>query len=1078
MKNFKLWNNLGGWVAFCVAAITYLMTMEPTASFWDCPEFITTAFKLEVGHPPGAPFFMLMGRFFSLFASDVEHVAMCINTLSALMSAFTILFLFWTISLLARKVILPKENNQFSLAQTIAILGASMVGALVYTFSDTFWFSAVEAEVYASSSFFTAIVFWAILKWDEEHDQPFANRWILLIAYLCGLSIGVHLLNLLAIPAIVLVYYYRKSTNPDWKGMLFALGISFGFIVAIMYGFIPGIMAVAEKIELLFVNTLGFSFNSGLIFFIILLSVSLIWTIYETYVQTNRTRVNISFLLSTFLMGITSLTGNLWIGIILSIVLGVGLFAFKRININILHVFALAMAMIAIGFSSYALIVVRSIANPPMDQNSPENVFTLASYLGREQYGDRPLFYGQYYNAPMDIEEKNGTYMYKTEEKGDIWNAKEKLHPDEPDQYIVTDKKVKYCYVDKFCTIFPRMYSGNGSHVNSYKQWVGEPEKKITYKTPEGEQTAYVPSFFQNVKFFVDYQFLYMYMRYFMWNFSGRQNDIQGFGECDAGMFLTGIPIIDELIEGDYDDLPTQMKENKGRNVYYMLPLLLGILGIIYQCRKKKVGDQLFWTTFWLFFMTGIAIVIYLNQTPLQPRERDYAYAASFYAYAIWIGFGVLGLMQILSKFLNNKTIVAIIATIVSLLVPVQMAAENWDDHDRSDRYLCRDTGYNYLMSCAPNAVIFTNGDNDTFPLWYLQEVEGVRTDVRVCNLSYLQTDWYIDQMRRRAYDSDSLPINWKRYQYVQGTRDYAFVKKIETFNSSKAISDVIANTPLKNLIDDYLLNDNNTKQQSGAGTLVVSGDSALIPLDVERYAKENNVPDSILNPQVRIPISKTVYYKHELMILEMLARSEWTRPIYFSTTVGSDYYMSLENNFQLEGLAYRIVPYGGKNGSFINTDIMYDKIMNDFRWGGMDKNPDMYLDETCRRMCSTLRSTFNQLASELIAEGKTEKAQKVLQKCIEVIPYSVAPYEIIMLYVADNFYKCNDEKNGDLVLNTLIKDYGESLIWSKKLGRYNMRTNYQENAYYMQHLLQVAYENDREQLLSDNKHYFQYLLK
>lgn len=1027
MKNYKFLNNVFGWTAFAIATITYFLTIEPTASFWDCPEFITTAYKLEVGHPPGAPFFMLLGRFFTLFASDVTQVALMINILSALASSFTILFLFCSITRLAQKVVTPQENGSYSIGQIIGILGAGMVGALTFAFTDSFWFSAVEGEVYASSSLFTAVVFWAILKWEEVADQPQADRWLIFIAYMMGLSIGVHLLNLLAIPAIVLVYYFKKF-EVTIKGTILALLSSFVILGLLMYGLVPGVMTVASWVELLFVNTFGLSFNSGFLFFCILLCVTLIWGVYETFTGKNPLRIKISFILSIALLGIPFIGEKVWLGVLLLLILGVLLFVvFKKLNVRLLNTIMLMLTTIVIGYSSYAVIVIRSTANPPMDQNSPDNVFALKSYLNREQYGDRPLLYGQYYNAEIAFDVKDGYCIPKKKEIGDVWSPKEKELGTENDEYIISDKKIKYIYDDKFCTLFPRMYSSQPNHESAYKMWGNVKGRKIHHESCGREETHIVPTFGENLKFFFEYQLAFMYGRYFMWNFAGRQNDIQGHGEVSNGNTLTGIPFIDNLSLGNQSTLPDDMKNNKGRNVYYLLPLLLGIVGLSYQLLRGKKGVEAFCITGILFFMTGIAIVLYLNQTPYQPRERDYAYAGSFYAFAIWIGFGVLGVMALLQKIFKKESISAALATILCLGVPIQMASQNWDDHDRSGRTTARDFGRNYLESCAPNAIIFTNGDNDTFPLWYLQEVEGIRTDVRVCNLSYLQTDWYIDQMRRESYDSKPLPISWKRYQYVQGVRDVAQVYNLPQYPSME----------LNTAIDSFLLNPNLLKDGVGA----LPSPNLYLPIDKEQVLKTNTVSaefaENIL-PQIEINLKKNRIFKHEMMILEMLAQNNWERPIYFAVTVGDDYYMGLKDNFQLEGLAYRLVPMSQRGGG-VNTNVMFDNMLNKFKWGGID-NPDIYLDENNLRMCRTFRMMFYQLVSALVKEEKNEKAIEALDYCMKVIPGTTVKHDYTSSLLAGLYYQVGEYKKGDAIMDAIANNCVQNATWFMSLTNPQMR--------------------------------------
>ena len=808
MKQFRLVDNIMGWLAFAIAAFVYCSTIEPTASFWDCPEFISTGYKLEIGHPPGAPFFMLTANLFSQFTSDPSQVARMVNTMSALLSAATILFLFWTISHLVRRLLIKQEDFRkattladLSWNKLIAIEASAMVGALIYTFSDTFWFSAVEGEVYAYSSAFTAVVFWLILKWEDQADQPHADRWLVLIMYMTGLSIGVHLLNLLCLPAIVLVYYYKKfpTDDPkrDLKGSLLALFISVVILAAVLYGVVPGIVQVGGWFELLFVNILGMPFNTGEIVYIFLLIGIIIWAIWETYQNTDNKRQNIAFLMAVAMLGIP-FYGHGWMSVIIGIVvLAIMWFVLQYkitekgqkpkalVTARIKNTSLLCMLMLMIGYSSYALIVIRSSANPPMDQNSPEDIFTLGEYLGREQYGQRPLFYGQAYTSQVALE-KDGDYCKPVMTTGDpVWQRKEKASPDEKDEYFVVRTKDEYKYAQNM--LFPRMYSS--AHAAQYESWMGDISgHEETYDRCGEMISVKVPSQFENLRFFISYQCNFMYWRYFMWNFAGRQNDLQGNGELEHGNWITGFDWFDNWRLGDQSKLPDELKENKGHNVFYCLPLILGLIGLFWQSlakhfnnAKDQTGIRQFWVVFFLFFMTGLAIVIYLNQTPSQPRERDYAYAGSFYAFAIWCGIGVAAIIELLKQYLKklNPTVLAAAVSILCLLVPVQMASQTWDDHDRSGRYTCRDFGQNYLMTLQDegNPIIFTNGDNDTFPLWYNQDVEGVRTDARVCNLSYLQTDWYIDQMRRPAYDSPSVPITWERIEYCAGTNEYIRVE-------------------------------------------------------------------------------------------------------------------------------------------------------------------------------------------------------------------------------------------------------------------------------------------------------------
>ena len=1039
MKQYKLVDNIFGWVAFIIAAFVYCSTIEPTASFWDCPEFITTAYKQEIGHPPGAPFFMLLGNFFTHFASDTTQVAKMVNTMSALLSAVCIMFLFWTITHLARKLIIG-DWKEMTTGKLIAIEASGMVGALIYTFSDTFWFSAVEGEVYAFSSAFTAVVFWLILKWEDHAEEPHSDRWLVLIAYMTGLSIGVHLLNLLCIPAIVLVYYYKKVPHANLKGSLLALVLSFLVVVAVLYGVVPGIITVGGWFELFFVNVLGCPFNTGEIVYIICLVASVIWGIYETYnaSEKNEKKQNIAFVLGFGMLGIP-FYGYGWTAVICGVIVLAALwFAlnYKRkkeittgvdevtgitkkkmqvlplISARIKNTALLCMLMLMIGYSSYALIVIRSSANPPMDQNSPEDIFTLGSYLSRDQYGDRPLFYGQAYTSQVALEVDGNMCKPVMKEGEPVYQRKEKASADEKDSYFVVSHKNKYVYAQNM--LFPRMYSS--AHASAYEDWMGGVEgSQVPYDRCGESIMVKVPSQIDNIRFFLSYQCNFMYWRYFMWNFAGRQNDIQGNGEPEHGNWISGFSFIDDALYGDQSKLPDDLKANKGHNVFYCMPLILGLIGLFWQAwytRKRKVmkngveteetlpiGIQQFWVVFFLFFMTGLAIVIYLNQTPMQPRERDYAYAGSFYAYAIWCGLGVLAIINLLKQKMKlSGTAVSAIVAVITLLVPIQMASQTWDDHDRSNRYTCRDFGQNYLMSLQEksNPIIFTNGDNDTFPLWYNQEVEGVGTDARVCNLSYLQTDWYIDQMMRPAYNSPSVPITWPRLDFCSGTNEYVSVdpeakKQILDFykqdpeNAKKQFGD--EPFELKNILKNWVRSKNPDMHFIPTDTLYVTIDKEAVKKSGMMMAS-----DSIPDKMVISLAGKSALYKNDLMMLEMLAQCNWTRPLYVALTVGEDNYMNLGENFVQEGLVNRITPFttnvpGAKR---FDTEKTYHMIMTRFKFGNL-KQKGLYIDETTMRMCYTHRRLLGQTALQLIAEGKKQKAINILKKAeVEIPTYNV----------------------------------------------------------------------------------------
>lgn len=952
MKRFQQINNLSGWIIFLISAWVYLSTIEPTASFWDCGEFIASSYKLEVGHPPGAPFFMLISRFFTLFASDITNVAMMVNIMSALASAFTILFLFWSITHLSRKIVL--KNGEPTTAQILGIIGSGAVGALVYTFSDTFWFSAVEGEVYALSSFFTAIVFWAILKWENEAGQPFANRWLIFIAYMMGLSIGVHLLNLLAIPAIVFIYYFKNYQPTKW-GITIAILTSVVILAGVMYVIIPGTFRVASWFELMFVNGFGLPYNSGLIVYVLLLILVLGWGIVYTY-KKGKVVVN------TIILGIT---------------------------------------VILIGYSSFALILIRANANTPLNENNPSDVFSLISYLNREQYGDRPLIYGQYFNAPAISSSDKQTYITKD------------------GKYIRSYLKTEYEFDKRFETLFPRMYSPAQDHAEEYKKWGDIKGIPVTIRTQNGEtEKRYVPTFGENLKFFFSYQIGFMYMRYFMWNFVGRQDDVQSHGGLLNGNWISGIKGIDAVHLGNQDELTPEMLNHPSRNTYYFLPLLLGLVGFIYQFLKDKRN---FVVVVFFFVLTGFAIVVYLNQYPLQPRERDYAYAGSFYAFTIWIGLGVLAIGEILSKKLNALHGNAI-ASIGLLGIPVMMGIQNWDDHDRSGKYTARDFAYNYLNSCEPNAILFTNGDNDTFPLWYAQEVEGIRTDVRVVNLSLLGTDWYIDQMKKQCYESRPVPISMNKEQYIQGKRDIIYV--VDRFEG-KPIE-------LKDVVEFIASDKPETKLRIPDEDAVAYSPAKSFKLSVEKkkvlssgYVSERD--SSLIVPLMEWTFKKSYFQKNDMIMLDIIANNNWTRPIYMVSPYG-DSDLGIGEYLQLEGFVYKLVPIKTKPKDFlsvgrIDTDNLYNFYMNTFRWGRMNQS-DVFIDYNNQRTTSVLklRNNFNRLAQELIRLNKKDSAINVLNKIVELMPQDKYPYDFFMLGIIESYYQLNQTEKA----TKIAQDYSD----------------------------------------------------
>lgn len=954
MKTFRLYNNLVAWLSFAVALATYLFTLEPTVSLWDCGEFIATAFKLQVGHPPGAPLFMLLGRIASLFAPSTQYVALAINSLSALASAFTVLFLFWIISHLAQRSLLAK-NTQPTGAQTIAILGAASVGALAYAFSDSFWFSAVEAEVYALSSLFTSIVVWAMLKWEEQADAPHSSRWLILIAYLMGLSIGVHLLNLLTIPALALIFYYRKYTF-SWIGLLKALLVSILVLCAVLYGIIPGLPKLAGWFELLFVNDLHLPLQSGAIFFLLLFSTSLIAIIWYSQRKKKPT----------------------------------------------LNTAAICLFVISLGYSSYASLIIRSEANPPIDENSPSNVFALQSYLNREQYGNRPLFYGPYYSAP--VTGQHDLYSW-TERHG---------------RYERIASSVDFTYDPRFETIFPRMYSWQQPHVQEYKAWVGQPKRTIPTVGNDGAaQNTPVPSFAQNLKFFFSYQSWHMYWRYFLWNFVGRQDDYQNpTGELLHGNSLSGIPPLDAIALGNRHFLTDDMNEQPAYNRFFFLPFILGILGLFFHVKKDPKNAFIVGL---LFILTGIAIVVYLNQTPLQPRERDYSYVGSFFAFAIWIGLAVLWLVQQLQKHLKPIT-AASLATLALLSIPALMAAQGWNDHDRSGRYHTRSYAFNYLNSCAPNAILFTSGDNDTFPLWYLQEVEGIRRDVRVCNLSLLGIDWYIDLMKRRAYESAPLPISMESDKYAQGTRDIVYI-----FDQLKQAF------PLKDVMN-FIAND--AQQISSPGQPPIS----YIPCRQLTIPTDRNalIRSGTLRPQDTVGLPSHISFslpgshigKNTMIVLDIIANNNWERPIYFSS-VNTDADVGLAEFMQLDGFAYRLVPIRSKPQNRLEpgriiSDSLYKRLMVQFDWKNMG-DPNQFVSYDIKRNVQVVdtRNIFVRLARQLFSEGDSARCIEVIEKSLRLMPHPQYEYDFATLYQIDLLYDARASRVADSLLTQFL-DYEE----------------------------------------------------
>ncbi|MGB0176196.1 MAG: DUF2723 domain-containing protein, partial [Owenweeksia sp.] len=957
-KNYTKLNNLIGWMVFAVAAITYLLTVEPTASFWDCGEYIATAVGLQVGHPPGAPFFQLTGNVFSQFAfGDVTQKAFMVNLVSALSSAFTILFLFWTITALGRKF--ASSYGELNDARIISILFSGAVGALAYTFSDSFWFSAEEGEVYAMSSLFTAIAFWAILKWENEVDHsPKASRWLIFIAYMVGLSIGVHILVFLTIPAIVMIYFFKKDPEINRRKFIIYNIVAVAVLGIVFAAIIPLILNMFGKLEILFVNSIGLPFNSGTIFTLLLLISA------ATY----------------------------------------GLIYTRKKALPLWNTLLLSVLFILLGYSTFITLAIRSNANTPIDENNPEDALSLLAYYNREQYGDWPVMYGQYFNAPLDRDEPytDGKPVYeKSEEEG---------------KYIISDDQKSSVpnYASSHKGFFPRMWSSDPNHVKNYIEIAGIKNKDRR------------PTFGQNLRFFFDYQIGQMWWRYFMWNFAGRQNDDQNHYELTQGNWLSGIDFIDEMRLGPQSNLPYHDSHAPARNEYYFLPFLLGIVGLFFHFQKSSKDA---WAVLLFFLLTGIAVVLYTNHKPFEPRERDYAFVGSFYAYAIWIGLGVQALFELLKDKMRNNGSAIAVGALCLLLVPGIMAKENWDDHDRSNRYTARDIAKAYLDSCAPNAILFTNGDNDTFPLWYVQEVEGYRTDVRVVNLSLLNTDWYIDQMKRAAYEAPPVPLSFTHDQYKQGTRDVVFYQqrpgvgrwKVEDFIrwiKSDSPTTRIQSAGGKDLqyYPTKKLRINIDKQQVLANNVVSDKDTSRIVDYIDWTLNANNLS------------------KRDLMVIDLIANNDWSRPIYFSVTVGnsSKSYFWLDEYFQMEGMAYRFVPvqYGKKQGAVdfgeVNSEVMYDNMINKFQYGNME-DPGVYLDETNRRLSYNLRNCFGRLATKLAEEGKNDKAIEVLDFCMAKMPEEKFEFNYFIFSVIDGYYKAGASEKAramiDLFADRLDKE-------------------------------------------------------
>ncbi|MCX6241866.1 MAG: DUF2723 domain-containing protein [Bacteroidetes bacterium] len=965
MQQYKRLNNILGWMVFVIASAVYILTSEPTMSYWDCGEYISTSYKLEVGHAPGAPLFQMIGRFFSLFAfGDLSKVARMVNTMSALSSGLTILFLFWSITMLAKKILL--RNEEMNKAKMHLIFAAGLIGSLAYTFTDSFWFSAVEGEVYAMSSFFTAIVFWAMLKWEEHAGETHNYRWLILIAYLVGLSIGVHLLNLLTIPAMTMIWYFKKYKEPNWKGTLLALGVSILILGIVMSVIIPGVLKLAAWFEFVSVNTIRLPFNIGTIIFFVVL-------------------------ITAIVVGLRYTSGKMK---------------------PALNAVLLAFSFILIGYSSFFMLVIRSNADTPIDENNPENAMYLLAYLNREQYGDWPILSGPYYNAPV-TGHANGNPVYTKNKK--------------TGRYEISDKKEKVepVYDPGFTTIFPRMWSNREArHAKEYIKWGNVQGVPVQVQVGDRTETLMKPKFSDNLAFMWNYQFIHMYVRYFMWNFAGKQNDIQGMGSKIEGNWKSGITFIDRWRLGN-QDIP-ESRKNKADNSFYFLPLLFGLLGMYFTLKKDY---KAFIIVGLLFLMTGIAILVYLNQYSPQPRERDYAYAGSFYAFAIWIGFGVVFLAEMLGKWMKAN-MALILSFVLGLITVGVMAQQGWDDHDRSGRFTALAMAEDYLNSCAPNAILFTNGDNDTFPVWYAQEVEGIRTDVRVVNLSLLNMDWYIDQMKRKAYDSDPVPFSMAWAQYHQGNHDVTYLLEDPSFKDQYI--------DIRQLIQIINTDESRLKMSPDGGPGNIDffpSRKFTLPSDSAELLRSGAVPAKYAGriENLKWEIRREGIEKASLMILDLLATNNWKRPVYFVATTGQETYIGLEKYLHQEGLAFRLLPVraikADQETGDVNTPVMYDNLMNKFRFGGMN-NPKVYLDENNMRMVMNIRSVFARLAAALISENKKDSARKVIERCLSEIPDNTVPYDYFTVSFADGFYKLGEVQKANQIAEKLINSSSLKLAY------------------------------------------------
>lgn len=1059
MSRFKKIDIIVGWAVFIIAALTYFLTLEPTVSLWDCGEFIATGFKLEIGHPPGCAIFMLLTRLFTLFAAgDSGMVAFWANALSATMSALTVLFLFWSITLLTKKLFYKPESS-YSFRDICLIVGAGVVGSLAFAFSDSFWFSAVEGEVYATSSFFTAIAFWSILKWEECADkEPFAQRWIILTFFLMGISISVHLLNLLTMPAIFLIWYFKRYEF-RWVSFLLTISASFISLALIVWGVIPGSISISAIIDRFFVNSLGMAVNSGTIAYAIVAYGLLFYSVWLTITDRNGKYTFFISLFALFFTGIWIVSNRLFLNISLFVLLSLGLWFVIKKSGYFANLILSSLLVLFIGYSATATIIIRSSANTPLNENNPSNPYTLLYYLNREQYGSYPLFKGQYYNAPIiGYNDTNPIYTYNGE------------------QYLHTHNNFEPIYDKRFVTLFPRMWSSASNHIAYYQSWGGDNGKRVQIEDGAGNRSVEtVPSFVDNLRFMFSYQFGYMYMRYFFWNFSGRQNDTQGTGGAFEGNWITGINFLDSIRVGDKENMPERMKNDPSRNVYFMIPFILGLFGLFFQLFND---NRRWWVVMILFILTGFAIVFYLNQYPDQPRERDYAYVGSFYFFTIWIGFGVVALYSWLHKLLSAN-IATFSSIAIGLIAPLLMVTQNWDDHDRSGRYLTRDIAFNYLESCAPNAILFSSGDNDTFPLWYAQEVEKKRTDIRVCNLMLLNTDWYIDQMKRATNESAPLPITLPQEKYYEGTNNSLYIYP-------QTDGAIFAPTVI-----DWIMSDNiQTKVQTNSGEQLDFIPTRTIRIAVDREKVLANgtvaVADSAkIVPYIEINLEGNYITKSQLMIIDILAHNNWERPIYFISGHTEDA-LGLEEYFQQEGFAYRLVPIKSHDNGWldygrIDTDIMYNNLMNKVVWEGVN-DCSVYIDYNHQHNLQIMkvRLAYSRLATALALEGKLDKAEEVVDSCLELLPLDHIDYDPYIPNIIEAYFSAEVPQKALYVTEQLATHYYEELDYYFSLNsylilsaRYNIQTALQQVAATADCCSKYGYETEAQKLMDRVEYYY-----